>query len=110
MGVTEPDLLMATKLGRIATLSREDARHEFKWLMPHLSVENLTSCFSELDGKKAVGIDGRTKDEYGQDLEINLHNLVSRMKALSYRPEPVRQVLIPKSNGKFRPLGISNIG
>ena len=109
MGVTEPDILMATKLGRIATLSREDARREFKWLMPHFSVENLTSCFNELDGRKAVGIDGRTKDEYAQDLEINLQNLDSRMKALSYRPEPVRQVLIPKSNGKFRPLGISNI-
>lgn len=109
MGTTEPDLIMATKLERIATLSREDARQEFKWLMPHFCIENLTSCFNELDGKKAVGIDGKTKDEYGQDLENNVQGLVSRMKALSYRPKPVRQVLIPKSNGKFRPLGISNI-
>lgn len=65
MGATEPDIFMATKLGRIATLSRDDVRLEFKWLMPHFSVDNLTSCFNELDGKKAVGIDGKTKDEYG---------------------------------------------
>jgi len=109
MGATEPDLIMATKLGRIATLSREDARLEFKWLMPHFSADNLTSCFNELDGKKAVGIDGKTKDEYGHNLEANLLDLVSRMKSLSYRAEPVRQVLIPKGNGKYRPLGISNI-
>ena len=57
MGVTEPDLLMATKLGRIATLSRDDIHLEFKWLMPHFSLDNLASCFNELDGKKAVGSD-----------------------------------------------------
>ena len=109
MGATEPDIIMATKLGRIATLSREDVHLEFKWLMPHFSVDNLMSCFNELDGKKAVGIDGKTKEEYGQDLENNIQDLVRRMKALSYRAKPVRQVLIPKSNGKHRPLGISNI-
>ena len=60
MGATEPDIFMETKLGRIAALSREDVRLEFKWLMPHFSADNLTSCFNELDGKKAVGIDGKT--------------------------------------------------
>jgi hypothetical protein len=61
MDVTKSTVIMATKLERIAALSRGDSRLEFKWLMPHFSEENLTSCFNALDGKKAVGIDGKTK-------------------------------------------------
>jgi len=70
---------------------------------------SLAACFHELDGKKAVGIDGTTKAEYGEHLEVNLANLVARMKRMAYRPQPVRQTLIPKEGepGATRPLGIS---
>jgi len=100
---------MNTKLNRITTLSHQNAECEFKWLMQHFTYENLMNCFNELDGKKAVGIDGKTKDEYAIDLDNNLQRLVEKLKMLSYRPNPVREVLIPKGNGKYRPLGISNI-
>ena len=33
-----------------------------------------------MDGDKAVGIDGVTKEEYGKNLEENLVDLVARMK------------------------------
>lgn len=66
----------------MATLSGEKSSQEFKWLMPHFNKENLISCFNELNGKKAVGIDGLTKDEYGQTLEGNLQGLLTRMKAM----------------------------
>ncbi len=59
-----------------------------------------------MDGKKAVGIDGTTKDDYGKDLEKNLANLVDRMKRKAYHPKPARRVEIPKDNGKTRPLSI----
>ena len=109
MGVTKPNETMGTKLERIATLSCQEPKMEFKWLMPHFTEENLKSCFNELDGSKAVGIDGRTKDNYARDLDNNIRTLVDEMKALAYRPSPVREVLIPKGNKQFRPLGISNI-
>lgn len=71
-GVTKPISTTTTKLNRIAKLSSEHPMMEFKWLMPHINQESLTSCFYELDGKKAVGIDGVTKEQYGENLEENM--------------------------------------
>lgn len=55
---------------------------------------------------KAVGIDGVTKEEYGEKLEENVAELNTRMKRFSYKPQPVRRTYIPKADGKLRPLGI----
>lgn len=109
MHKTECKLNMETKLKRIETLSKENPRMEFKWLIQHFTKENLISCFHELGRKKAVGVDGVSKDEYGENLEKNIESLITRMKGLKYYPAPVREVKIPKGNGKYRPLGISNI-
>lgn len=108
-GVTKPLNSTTTKLNRIAKLSSENPKMEFKWLMSHINKESLTSCFHELDGKKAVGIDGITKEMYGVDLENNIAKLLDKMKTMSYRPQAVKEVLIPKdgSPGETRPLGIS---
>lgn len=102
---------METKLNRIAQLSGGNPNMEFKWLMPHYNMEYLASCFRELDGRKATGVDGVTKETYGQDLKRNIARLIKEMKTMSYRPKPVREVLIPKEGkkGKYRPLGISNV-
>jgi group II intron reverse transcriptase/maturase len=94
---------------RIKKLSSENPKMEFKWLIQHFTKENLICCFHALDGKKAVGIDGRDKDDYAQNLEENVERLVAKMKKMSYYPAPVREVKIPKSDGKLRPLGISTI-
>jgi len=109
MGGTKPVKSLATQLKRITERSGQDPKAEFKWLMPLCTPEALTGCFHELKRNKAVGIDGQTKEEYGQNLEANINNLIDRMKAMSYRPGPVRQVLIPKDNGGMRKLGIANL-
>ncbi len=109
MGETKPVKSLETQLERIAKRSDENAKEEFKWLMPLVTKEALIGCFHKLKGNKAVGIDGLTKEEYGLNLEERIGDLIKRMKTMSYRPGPVRQVLIPKSNGGKRPLGISNL-
>jgi hypothetical protein len=43
--------------------------------MHHFSVDNLRACFTALDGRKALGGDGVSKDDYGQQLESNLQAL-----------------------------------
>ena len=109
MEETQSNNITATKLKRVAQLSGENPKMEFIGLMPHVNKESLISCFHELDGRKSVGIDHQTKEAYGKDLEKNIEDLLSRMKGMTYYPSPVREVLIPKGNGKFRPLGISNL-
>jgi len=70
-------------------------------------VANLKECFYLLKKDKATGTDGISFEEYEQNLTQNLEKLVFRMKQFSYRPQPVKRVYIPKSNGKRRPLGIA---
>jgi retron-type reverse transcriptase len=55
----------------------------------------------------AVGVDGVTKAQYGQNLEANLQDLHTRLKEKRYRHQPVRRVHIPKGQGKTRPIGIA---
>ena len=102
--------LTTTKLERIAWLSSKNPTKEFHQLMHHFNEVSLTSCFHELNGRKAVGTDGITKSQYGEGLADNIKALVSKMKRMGYRPGPVREVLIPKEGkpGATRPLGISN--
>lgn len=71
-----------------------------------IDIDMLKSCHNSMDGDKAVGIDGITKDMYGERLEHNLAELVKRLKDKSYKPKPARRVEIPKDNGKMRPLSI----
>lgn len=97
---------MATKLERIAELSAQDPAMVFNSIGHLINVEFLRKCHEKMDGDKAVGIDGVTKEEYGRYLNENLVDLVDRMKKKSYRPKPARKVEIPKDNGKMRPLSI----
>ncbi|MFC1706528.1 group II intron reverse transcriptase/maturase [Planctomycetota bacterium] len=60
----------------------------------------------ELGRKKAPGVDGVTREDYVEDLEANLKELLGRLHRGSYRPQPVRRRYIPKTGGKLRPLGI----
>ena len=107
--MTKVKSAVETKLERITALSGGNPRMEFTGLMPHVNKESLIECFNRLDGKKAVGIDRRTKEEYAENLEGNVEDLLRRMKDMRYWPSPVREVQIPKGDGKKRPLGISTI-
>ena len=97
---------MGTKLARISELSEECPNIVFTSIGHLIDVEMLTECHRDMDGKKAVGIDGITKDMYETNLKENLDNLVNRLKTKSYRPKPARRIEIPKDNGKTRPLSI----
>ena len=97
---------MDTRLARISQLSSENPNMVFTSIGHLIDKKLLLQCHAEMDGKKAVGIDGVTKEEYGKNLDENLDDLVTRLKRHSYKPKPARRVEIPKDNGKMRPLSI----
>ena len=74
--------------------------------MHHLNAHNLGQAFRELDGSKARGIDGVTKQQYQVTLESNLRALEDNIRKGSWGPRPSREVLIPKPQGGTRPLAI----
>jgi len=51
-------------------------------------------------------MDGVSWKEYGEHLDENLNNLVARMKAKRYKPQPAKRVYIPKNEHEKRPLGL----
>ena len=55
---------MATKLERIAQLSTEKPDMVFTSIGHLIDMNMLKSCHEAMDGDKAVGIDGITKEEY----------------------------------------------
>jgi RNA-directed DNA polymerase len=59
----------------------------------------------------ATGVDGRTWDEYGENLEDNLLSLLDRAKSGRYTAPPVKRVHIPKAGSpeQTRPIGIPTL-
>ena len=98
---------MSPGLQRVMERARRNP-HERQFALAYLiDVETLRRCYHRLRNKSAVGVDGVTKAEYGRDLEANLQDLHSRLKAMTYRHQPIRRVHIPKDKNRTRPIGIS---
>jgi len=101
---------VGTKLQRIAEKARKEPNCKFTSLFHLMNVELLRGCFEGLRKNAASGIDRITKEKYGEDLEANLTKLVERLHRMSYIPQPVRRVYIPKPGStKQRPLGIPTL-
>jgi RNA-directed DNA polymerase len=101
---------MSTKLDWIGEKARKEPKLVFTSLYHHVTdMDNLRDCYNILKLDKAAGIDGVTKEKYGENLEGNLQDLSVRLKRMGYRPQPSRRTYIEKpGSAKGRPLGISN--
>lgn len=59
--------------------------------------------------KGSAGVDGLSTEEFDADRKKHLYKLWNRMASGSYFPPPVKEVEIPKKDGKVRKLGIPTI-
>ena len=100
---------MSTGLLRVVERARREPEGRFHSLAHLIDVPALERAFHRLRSDAAVGVDGVSKEDYGQELEANLVELHGRMKAKRYRHQPLRRVHIPKGDGRTRPIGISAV-
>jgi group II intron reverse transcriptase/maturase len=98
---------ISPELLKVAERAKRDPDARFNSLAHLVDEAALKRAFGRIRKDAAVGVDGVTKDEYGQSLEQNLRGLHERMKAGRYRHQPILRVHIPKSPSKTRPVGIS---
>jgi group II intron reverse transcriptase/maturase len=75
-----------------------------------LSEENLNEALERvISNKGASGVDKMTVYELKPYFMEHKGEIISTIMNKTYKPQPVRRVYIPKSNGKLRPLGIPSV-
>ncbi len=109
MDGTETPKEMSTGLTRVMERARRDPHRRLRSLAHHLDVEALRRAYQGLRKEAAVGVDGVTKEQYGENLEANLEDLHRRLKENRYRHQPLRRVHLPKEKNRTRPIGISTV-
>ena len=75
-----------------------------------LTRENLQAAWRRVKTNKgAAGVDGLDIQQTGQLLRTSWPQIRAQLLAGQYRPNPVRKVMIPKSDGSQRELGIPTV-
>jgi RNA-directed DNA polymerase len=74
--------------------------------------KNLEIAWEQVRANRGSGgVDGQNLETFGAQLDQELDRLHTELKQNAYRPQPVRQVPIPKPGkpGEFRTLGIPTV-
>ena len=95
-----------TSLQAIALKAEMQPGYRFQNLFGMLNEELLQDSWRFIRKDAASGIDRVSADDYEQNLDENINQLVEELKQKRYRAKLVLRRYIPKGNGKFRPLGL----
>jgi len=83
-----------------------------KTLLHKISSEKvLLTAWGKLNkaNKSSYGIDNITIEDFSANLDDKISSISNKLRTKSYKFSQNRAVLIPKSNGKFRPLQVPTI-
>src|SRR3989441_10508549 len=97
---------MPTSLQGIAEKAQSQKRYRFRNLYGMLDEELLKESWREIKKHAAYGGAQISAQDYEQNLEVNIRDLVERLKQKRYRAKLVKRHYIPKGTGQLRPLGI----
>lgn len=100
---------MSPKLLEVMERAKRSPQMRFYSLAHLIDEDALQRAYHRIRKDAAVGVDGVTKEHYGETLERNVADLHGRLKTMRYRHQPVRRVHIPKDKGKTRPIAISSV-
>lgn len=82
---------------------RYDLLHWDRW------IRGAADAVLARPGSRTEGVDGRTRNDFLNQYERQIAQLVQELKVGTYQPLPGKRVHIPKANGKTRPLGICTL-
>ena len=99
---------MSTQLSQIAKKAKLDHKARFTSLAHLLTPEFLKETWGKMNRRAAGGVDGKSAEQFGSELETQVEAICTQLKEGTYHAPPVRRVEIPKGPGKVgtRPLGI----
>jgi RNA-directed DNA polymerase len=100
---------VSPKLLEVMERAKRNPQMRFFSLAHLIDEDALKRAYGRIRKDAAVGVDGVTKEQYGQALESNVTDLHGRMKTGRYRHQPLLRVHIPKGKGRTRPIGISSL-
>jgi group II intron reverse transcriptase/maturase len=100
---------MSTVELQIAERARKFKGEALHNLHQFIDAQMMRESYKKLNKRSAVGIDGKTWQQYGLEFPERCESLLEEFKSGRYRAPAIRRVYIPKDKHGQRPLGIATI-
>ena len=100
---------VSTKRKRIAQWARENLERSFSAIAHHIDLGWMREAWRRTRKDGALGVDRESAEEFSENLDERLEDLLDRALSGRYKAPPVRRSYVPKGKGGKRPIGIPTL-